>query len=256
MLCVSVTDVDGTGSTWLSINNGRIAAPWSSRKCGRDLRILPRSDARMAAPSARRVVTRTSDYRGLASLQQPKLAVTWAFFSQGCTSRCCLRRGWLSQKCHNWRQTTAAVNRWDLPGARRGWLRWAYDCISYWARARATSPRWRTGRDTISRAERNRTSVCRNVTSGCSQMLRRSGCRISLRDWWSGAVRRCHADVPRTARGRPPARFRLGAPTAATPGTAVATMASSSEHSDPASMTSPGTPAAGSWQHWAELGAC
>jgi hypothetical protein len=46
---------------------------------GRDLRILPRSDARLAATSSRRVVTRTSDYRGLASRQQPKLAVTWGF---------------------------------------------------------------------------------------------------------------------------------------------------------------------------------
>ena len=26
----------------------------------------------------------------------------------------------IAQKCHNWPQTTAAVNRWDLPGARRG----------------------------------------------------------------------------------------------------------------------------------------
>ena len=35
------------------------------RKRLRDLRILPRSDARLAATSSRRVVTRTSDYRGL-----------------------------------------------------------------------------------------------------------------------------------------------------------------------------------------------
>jgi hypothetical protein len=72
MLFLSVTEADEAGALDSGVNDGRNRRIFAWRKPALTCVFCPESDARMAATSSRRVVTRTSVDGGRASRSHPE----------------------------------------------------------------------------------------------------------------------------------------------------------------------------------------